>query len=187
MKIYLIGHNWFDCEKKLLRFIASEKIKGNDLEKYQLKIVETVDIIETNANSYLESDKKQKELDTKLNVVLGDDFSQKVQKFKQLFDTLSENNVLDKNFKIKLDSTPIEKKAFSRLLSSNVGYLFYFNTSVEWYRAILDIHNFKKIEDFYYRPVLYKTGQTGFSNVKVNDDAKQNFNIAKSMSKTKTK
>jgi hypothetical protein len=113
--------------------------------------------------------------------VLGDELSQKLEKFKSIYLEFAKEDILKKRFLSQLETTPVEKKSLSKLISGWVGYLFSVNDSVDWFRAILDIHNFRKIEDYYTQEVFYSNGTSRYQNVKVNDITKQNFLLAKSL------
>jgi hypothetical protein len=184
MKIYLVntngsGRKYFEDEKSLIQFLNNESLKGENISRFNVKEVEYTINEDLDGSQYIQSftDKSNREI--KLNAVLGDDFSAKVEKFKTMFCEFAKDDVLKTRFKSKLDIIATNKKALSRLFTSNVGYLFSVNTSVEWYNAILAIHNFKKIEDKYVREIAYSNGTTAWSNVRVTDEAKKNFNIAK--------
>jgi hypothetical protein len=113
--------------------------------------------------------------------VLGDEFATKIEKFKKLFLEFAKDDILKKRFLDQLETTPLEKKSLSKLISGWVGYLFSVNDSVEWFRTILDIHNFRKIEDSYIREIFYSNGTSRYLNVKTNESAKENFLKAKSL------
>jgi len=156
--------------------------------KYDYKLnhikIETVEIEvleETVASTYLDSYIESTNRQIKLNSVLGDELSQKLEKFKSLYLEFAKDDILKKRFLSQLETTPTEKKSLSKLISGWVGYLFSINESVDWFKSILDIHNFRKIEDFYTREMFYSNGTSRYQSVKVNDLAKQNFYIAKKL------
>lgn len=182
------GEKWFYSQDHLLKFLSNEKLKkvwsGPNLvpalNTIEIQTVEVEFLEKFKADEFFESYVESSNRELKLEAVLGDEFSQKVDKFKTMFEQLAEDNILKTKFKAKLDTVAINKKSISKLIVSNVGYLFAANYSVEWYRAILDLHNFKKIDDFYQRELVSKSGYITYGNVKVNDEAKANFQIAKS-------
>lgn len=184
MKIYLVdtrgsGRKYFEDEKSLIQFLNNESIKGENISNFSVKVVECVCNEESNGLQYIQSFTDKSNRDIKLNAILGDDFSIKVEKFKTMFSELAKDDVLKTGFKSELDLIGSNKEAISRLFRGYVGYLFSISTSVDWYNTILDIHNFRKIEDSYIREIIYSNGTTGWSNVKVTEEAKINFNIAK--------
>lgn len=192
MKMYIVHSDvtkLFYDEQALVKYLATQKSKrvfssGKFQPKLDYVKIETVEleVLEENIgstylNSYVESTNRQ----TKVNSVLGDDLSQKLEKFKSLFLEFAKEDVQKKKFLSQLEITPVEKKSLSKLVSNWVGYLFAVNDSVEWFKAILDIHNFRKIEDSYVREIFYSNGSSRYQNVKVNDITKENFYKAKNL------
>jgi hypothetical protein len=190
MKMYIVHSDvtkLFYDEQALVKYLTTQKSKrvfysGKFQPKLDYVKIETVEleVLEENIgstylNSYVESTNRQ----TKVNSVLGDDLSQKLEKFKSLFLEFAKEDVQKKKFLSQLEITPVEKKSLSKLVSNWVGYLFAVNDSVEWFKVILDIHNFRKIEDSYVREIFYSNGSSRYSNVKVNDITKENFYKAK--------
>jgi hypothetical protein len=179
----------FSEEKDLIKYLAGEKSKQinlggkfvSKLENIQIETVE-IEVLESNiASNYLESYIETSNRNLKLNTVLGDEFATKIEKFKKLFLEFAKDDILKKRFLDQLETTPLEKKSLSKLISGWVGYLFSVNDSVEWFRTILDIHNFRKIEDSYIREIFYSNGTSRYLNVKTNESAKENFLKAKSL------
>lgn len=179
----------FSEEKDLIKYLAGEKSKkinfgGKFVSKLENIHIETVEleVLESNiASNYLESYIETSNRNLKLNTVLGDEFATKIEKFKKLFLEFAKDDILKKRFLDQLETTPLEKKSLSKLISGWVGYLFSVNDSVEWFRTILDIHNFRKIEDSYIREIFYSNGTSSYQNVKTNESAKENFLKAKSL------
>lgn len=179
----------FSEEKDLIKYLAGEKSKkinfgGKFVSKLENIHIETVEVkvLESNiALSYLESYIETANRDLKLNTVLGDDFANKIGKFKKLFLEFAKDDILKKRFLDQLETTPLEKKCLSKLISGWTGYLFSVNDSVEWYRVILDLHNFRKIEDSYVREFISSSGVSRYQNVKVSEVSKINFNLAKAI------
>jgi hypothetical protein len=179
----------FSEEKDLIKYLSGEKSKKinfggkfvSKLENIQIETVE-IEVLESNiASNYLESYIETSNRNLKLNTVLGDEFATKIEKFKKLFLEFAKDDILKKRFLDQLETTPLEKKSLSKLISGWVGYLFSVNDSVEWFRTILDIHNFRKIEDSYIREIFYSNGTSRYLNVKTNESAKENFLKAKSL------
>lgn len=108
-----------------------------------------------------------------------DNFKQKASIFKQMFVQLAEEGMAKKNFLDKLEDTPIDKKAYSKLIVYFAGYLFSVSDSVEWYKTILSIHGFKKMNDSYTTEVFFSNGQSQLRSVRVSESSKVNFALAK--------
>lgn len=179
-QVYIIGDKLFSNDVELINFLSTLESKKHDIskidiEKVELNIIESVD-----GDSFLKSYISRNSRDLKLSAVMGDEFSANVEKFKSMFSELAVDNVLKERFSSKLKTTGLNKKSFSKLLTDNVGYLFSVITTVEWYSIILSIHNFRKIEDFYYRELVSSNGVPRLANVKVNEEAKSNFKLSKS-------
>ncbi len=157
MKMFIVYSDTvklFYDEESLVKYLGSEKSKHVNLNgKFDSKLnhikIETVKVEvleESIASSYLDSYIESTNRQTKVNSVLGDDLSQKLEKFKIMFLEFAKEDVLKARFITQLETTPIGKKSLSKLISGWVGYLFFVNDSVEWFKSILDIHNFRKIE-----------------------------------------
>lgn len=192
MKMYIVHSDTtklFYDEPALIKYLGTEKSKriyygGKYIPKLDWVKIETVEVEileESVASSYLESYIESTNRQTKVDSILGDELSQKLEKFKSMYLEFAKDSVLKNRFLNQLDTTPVEKKPLSKLFSGWVGYLFSVNDSVEWFRAILDIHNFRKIQDSYVREIFYSNGSSRYQNVKVNDLAKENFYKAKSI------
>lgn len=190
MKMFIVHTDYtklFYDEQSLIKYLGTEKSKriyhsGKYIPKLDWVKIETVEVevLEENiASSYLDSYIESTKRQTKLNSILGDEISQKFQKFKSMFMELAKDDTEKNKFLNQLEITPVDKKSLSRLITNWTGYLFSVNDSVEWFRSILDIHNFRKIEDSYVREIFYSNGSSQFQNVKVKDTSKQNFAIAK--------
>lgn len=190
MKMYIVYNDTtklFYDEQALIKYLGTEKSKRiyyggkyiSKLDRIKIETVE-VEVLEKNtASAYLDSYIESTNRQTKVNSVLGDELSQKLEKFKSMFVEFAKDDVLKTKFINQLEITPVEKKSLSKLFSGWTGYLFSVNDSVEWFRLILDIHNYRKIEDSYAREIFYSNGTSRYQNVKVTDEAKQNFNLAK--------
>lgn len=190
MKMFIVHSDTtklFYDEQSLIKYLGSEKSKrafrgGKYISKLDCIKIETVEVEvleETIASTYLESYIESTNRQTKVMSVLGDELSQKLEKFKSLFLEFAKDDIPKTRFLSQLEITPVEKKSLSKLISGWVGYLFSINDSVEWFKSILDIHNFRKIEDSYVREIFYSNGTSRYQNVRVNDSAKKNFQLAK--------
>ena len=179
----------FNEEKDLIKYLGTENSKkvyssGKYISKTELITVQTVEVEvleENNAANYLEAYIEETKRETRLNGILGDEFCQKIENFKSLFLKFSKDDKNKTKFISQLESIPVDKKSYSKLFTMWTGYLFSVNESVEWYKSILDIHNYRKIEDSYVREIYYSNGTSRYVNVKTNEEAKENFLKAKSI------
>lgn len=154
MKIYLVEPigRFFNTEKELLKFITSECSS----QKIQVKVVNCAIESETDGDVFFNSATTQIELDTKLNGILGDEYSQSVQKFIQMFKELAPKTPWDSS-KIRssaskvldqLQITSPTKEDFSKVVKRNSEYILYnVSDSVEWYKAVLNVYSFRKLSD----------------------------------------
>lgn len=190
MKMYIVNSDiLFYDEKSLIKYLSVEKSKQINLggkfypklDHVKIKTVEVQVLEEDIASDYLESHIEKTNRETRLNSILGDEFCQKVENFKSLFLKFSKDDNNKVKFLSQIESIPVDKKSYSKLFSMWTGYLFSVNESVDWYKSILDIHNYRKMEDSYVREIFYSNGTSRYQNVKVNDIAKENFNKAKSL------
>jgi len=179
----------FNTEKELVKYLAVEKskriyIREKLVSKLEGIIIQTVemDVLgESLASNYFEAYVENANKEIELKSGLGDETSRKLEKFKSMFLEFAKDDMNKKKFLAQLETTPAGKKYLSKLLSSWVGYLFSVSDQVEWFKSILDIHNFRKIEDYYVREVFYSDGTSRYSRIKVNDSNKENFEKAKAL------
>jgi len=158
MKVYLVklrntNVRWFDSESELTKFLTdvSENIKDY--------IVTTIDAdpeSQLSGDEILKSIKEQIKIDSKINIVLGDEYSAKVQKFIEMFQELAPKSPFDLDkmrlsaLKVleQLQTTAPTKQEFTKVVKKNSKYILYnVSNSVEWYKTVLDVYGFKKLAD----------------------------------------
>lgn len=179
----------FQEEKDLIKYLSREKPKKVYIDgKFRSRLdgiyIETVEInvLDTSiASKYLESYVENNKRHIKLNSVLGDELSKKVEKFKNMFLLSAKDDINKDRFLSQLEATPLERKSLSKLISGWAGYLFFVDNSVEWFRSILDIHNFRKIENSYVRELFDSRGVSRYVNMVIGDSTRENFEKAKSI------
>jgi hypothetical protein len=176
--MYIIDNRAFFTKEALIKFLGNEMSKREDISQYNIIEVEYNETSETDGKTLMAQYITETDRELKINSVMGDDLATNFSKFKSMFLEVAENNQLKTKFIAKLESTPVTKDKISKLLKDNVGYLFAVNTSVEWYKTILSLHNFRKIEDSYHREAIIR-GNLVTGRVRVNEEAKTNFNLAK--------
>ena len=158
MKIYLVkikntNIRWFDNESDLTQFLinAPENIKD-----YNVITIDAKPESEMTGDLVLNSIKEENLIDTKLNAVLGDEYSQKVQKFIQMFKELAPKQPWDKNqirtsaqkVLSELETTNPNKEDFSKVIKKNSRYILYcVSNTVEWYNMVLSLYGFKKLAE----------------------------------------
>jgi hypothetical protein len=155
MKIYLVkrkktNFRWFDNETDLTNFFINAP---ESLDSYQVTILNAEVDSEMTGDKLFNAIKEQSVLDTKLNVVLGDDYAQKVQNFIKAFEQWCPKTPWDKTkmttdgLKVyeKLTTVPAEEKQFSKAFTSCSEYLVYtigsgYVDTSEWFKILIDIY-----------------------------------------------
>ncbi len=160
MKVYLLdvpgrGPRYFTDEKSLITYINNDDKRGEAIHKYQIRVVEAEILQESNANDYLESYKKitaeQNVREGKLSAVLGDEFAVAVDKLISYIKENAPDNIVKRKFLEAAEMIPVEKKVYSKFITKRSGYLLYeVSSTVEYYKLLLAVHNFRSIEDRYY-------------------------------------
>jgi hypothetical protein len=158
MKIYLVKRKntnvrWFDNDSDLTQFLINipENIKD-----YNIITINATPESEMTGDLVLNYIKEQNSLDTKLNVVLGDEYSQKVQNFIQMFKELVPKQPWDKTqirtsaqkVLSELETTNPNKEDFSKVIKKHSKYILYcVSNTVEWYKMVLSLYGFKKLAE----------------------------------------
>jgi hypothetical protein len=186
MKIYLVKRKqtnirWFDNEIELTQFLTTEKNKGERISDYTVTSLDATLDSSCSGEEILSQVSNQIELDTKLNSVLGDEYSQKVCEFIELFNKLARDIPSKRKIQTILNSTPANKTEFSKVIKRHSDYFLYnVSSSVEWYQSLLSIYGFKKLGVTctmeYYDPVTRGSRWTGCRTPEI---MTKNFNKAK--------
>lgn len=158
MKVYLVklrntNVRWFDSESELAKFLTdvSENIKD-----YIVTTIDATPESQLSGDEILKSIKEQIKIDSKINIVLGDEYSAKVQKFIEMFKELAPKSPFDLDkmrlsaLKVleQLQSTEPTKQEFTKVVKKNSKYILYnVSNSVEWYKTVLDVCGFRKLAE----------------------------------------
>ncbi len=158
MKVYLVklrntNVRWFDSESELAKFLTdvSENIKD-----YIVTTIDATPESQLSGDEILKSIKEQINIDSKINIVLGDEYSAKVQKFIEMFKELAPKSPFDLDkmrlsaLKVleQLQSTEPTKQEFTKVVKKNSKYILYnVSNSVEWYKTVLDVCGFRKLAE----------------------------------------
>lgn len=190
MKVYLLdaygrGSRYFYDEKSLISYLNRDKTAHNPLHLYTVTVIEAQVDETVDGSSYLERFEKQTRekniRESKLNSVLGDEFTLKVDKLISLVKESAANGIRKQKFLEALELVPVEKKEFSKFVTGWSDYLLYqVDSSVEYYKALLAVHNFRKINDRYTMVMYDSRGNERYNSGLTKDINKQNFLIAKS-------
>ncbi len=190
MKVYLLdaygrGSRYFYDEKSLISYLNRDKAANNPLHLYTVTVIEAQVEENKDGKDYLENFEKQTRekniRESKLNSVLGDDFTLKVDKLINMVKEVAPNDIIKQKFLSALELVPVEKKEFSKFVSGWSDYLLYqVDSSVEYYKNLFDVHNFRKINDRYTIVLHDSRGNERYASSRTNEINKQNFLIAKS-------
>jgi hypothetical protein len=154
----------FYSEDLVNRFLTNEQISGHDISGYSVTIFEGEIKSETIGQSYLNNYTQSIERESKLDATLGDDYATNVEKLKQMVIEIANDTPQKTAFIKRLNITPSEKSKISRLLTSNVDFVLYEvaiaagDNLPEYYKCLLKLHNFRKIDDKFVRETYNKSG-----------------------------
>ena len=197
MKVYLVKRRfgtdrWFEKQKDLLKFL----IESNSDEDIMVITVEATQESELSRTQTIEQLQDQIQRDSAINTVLGDEFTEKVQRVITLFETYATRCLWDKSLftprgKVVFDkmTTCTRTKAdFSKVVKSNSEYLLYnVSDSVEWYKAILEIYGFRKLYETCRIEKLSIRGYYTFEGCRTPERILSAFEKAKQILKTNKK
>jgi hypothetical protein len=190
MKVYLLdvpkrGPRFFMDEKSLISYLNNDKNRSESIGSYRVRVLEAEVELTTDGSNYLETyEKTTRETnlrETKLNVVLGDEYATAVDKLISYIKENAKETLMLRDFLKELELVPVEKKAFSKFISNCADYLLYqVSDKVEYYKLLLAVHNFRKINDRYTVYVYDKFGKIcNYSSGRTPDVNKNNFLLAK--------
>lgn len=193
MKVYLLdvlgrGPRYFTDEKSLISYLNRDDNSGELIHRYRLQVVEAQVETDTDGKSYLENYKREtrerNQREGKLNAVLGDEYAISVDKLMTYIKENAKEGILKQKFFEQLELIPIEKKQLSKFIAKKSGYLLYeVSHTVEYYKLLLSVHNFRAIEDRYYAIRYDQYGKEFNEGGFTKDVNKKNFTIAKSQLK----
>ena len=150
MKIYLVKRKntnvrWFDNDSDLTQFLINAP---ENLKEYSVITIDATPESEMTADAILTSITEQNQLDTKLNVVLGDEYATKVNKFIEMFKELAPKRLSALKVLDQLEATEATKDKFTKVVKKNSDYILYnVSNSVEWYKAVLEVCGFRKLAE----------------------------------------
>lgn len=165
MIIYLVHTNddvkvLYD-EDSVVKLLTKDKINRKDISKY--KILEAEIKSDSSGSEILEAYQSALLRDNKLDMMLGDEYAQNVQKLKDIIVESAKSSPQKVSFLTKLEVTPFMKSNISKLLSGHINFILYevpidLENSLEYYKLLLKLHNFRKIEDKFVREIYNSSG-----------------------------
>lgn len=150
-------------EDSVVKFLTNEKINRKDISKYIIKTLEAEEKSNLSGSQLLENFQEVLSRDNKLDIMLGDEYAQKVQKLKEIIVNSDNSNRQKVAFLTKLEITPFVKSSISKLLSGHSNFILYefplsLEDSLDYYKLVLQLHGFRKIEDKFVREIYTSSG-----------------------------
>jgi hypothetical protein len=190
MKVYLLdaygrGPRYFMDEKSLISYLNNDNKRGEPIHNHQITVLEAEIESTADGSTYLETfEKITRETnlrESKLNAVLGDEYAVAVDKLLTFIKENATEGFMKRDFLKAVELIPVEKKQFSKFISNCSDYLLYqVSDSIEYYKMILAVHNFRKINDRFARCVYDKSGRIhSYSGGITPEKNKKNFLLAK--------
>lgn len=144
---------WYVIGKWESRFYKSERafLSANNINSSSKVIV--YEEVETGITGEIYGNiLKQKEREQQLNVILGtaDEYSEKFMKLVNMYKEITSEEDRNKKYYLKNFKIigPDKKKISSFLTGKKRYFLMYVSNSVEWYKTLLECHNFTTINTF---------------------------------------
>jgi hypothetical protein len=160
MKVYLLdvagrGPRYFTDEKALITYLNNDDNRGDAIHRYKVTVLDAKVLEESNAKDYLDTYRKstsEKNVrEAKLSAVLGDEFAISFDKLITYITEFAKDSYVKQRFLEEIKLIPVEKKQISKFITKRSGYLLYeVSSTVEYYKLLLAVHNFRTIEDRYY-------------------------------------
>jgi hypothetical protein len=190
MKVYLLdaygrGPRYFTDEKSLISYLNNDNKRGEPIQNHRITVLEAEIESTADGSTYLENyEKITREInlrESKLNTVLGDAYSIAVDKFINYIKENAKDNYMKRDFLKTLELVPVEKKEFSKFISNCSDYLLYqVSDKVEYYKLLLAVHNFRKINDRFTVYIYDKSGRIcNYSSGRTPESNMKNFLLAK--------
>lgn len=170
---------WYVIGKYESRFYRSERAFLSSINiNSQSKVIVYEEIESGIAGEVYNNILKQKEREQQLNVILGtvDEYSEKFMKLVNMYKDITSDDDRNKKYYLKNFKIigPDKKKISSFLTGKKRYFLMYVSNSVEWYKTLLECHNFTTIDTF------TGTNQTSIDNF---NEAKRLIKLDKAKNK----
>jgi len=190
MKVYLVKRSggvdrWFESQQELTNFL----INTIGDEECSITVLEGNSGDEISAKQFLKQLGDEIQRDATINVVLGDEYSEKakllISKFQKLAkrSPLNQTKLTPNGEKVleKLMTTEQTKDEFSKVVKKNSEFLLYnVSDTIEWYSILLDVYPFKKLDECCRTEFVSKqTGGVKWNGHRTPDKMITNFEKAK--------
>lgn len=190
MKFYLVKRSggvdrWFTKQSDLTNFLIT--VIGD--EECQVITLDSEPQIEISHKEFLKQLSDEIQRDSTINVVLGDEYSEKVKILISKFQKLAKRSPLNptkltpngEKVLEKLMTTEQTKEEFSKVIKKNSEFLLYnVSDTIEWYSTLLDVYPFKKLDECCRTEFVSKqTGGVKWNGHRTPDKMIANFEKAK--------
>ena len=186
MKVYLLdvygrGTRYFLDEKSIISYLKNDSKNREPIHRYKVTVLEAEFEMSTDGGKFLETYRERNLREGKSNAVLGDEYAIAVEKFIGYIKENATDNFLRKDFLKATEMIPVEKKEFSKFIANYADYLLYqVSDTVEYYKLLFAVHNFRKINDKFTRCIYDKNGRIhSYTGGVTSETHKQNFLLAK--------
>jgi len=148
---------------KLLTQLDDSASLKKDLAKSRVTEIEAEIVSDISGLEMVSQFRNEMARENKLNSTLGDTFSTLVLELKDFITQFGKSGPQKDNFLKKLQITPFVKASISKLLSANVDFILYevpisLENSDDYYKLLLKIHKFRKIEETFARETYNSSG-----------------------------
>lgn len=167
MKLFILdthdGVKVYYSEDDVAKFITNQKLSRKNTDYIRVTELEAEVKSQLSGSDYLNNYQSQLKRENKLDVMLGGDYAENVQKLKDIVISLGKDIPQKTAFLAKLEITTFDKKSISKLLTGHANYILYevpigLENSVDYFKLVLKLHGFRKIEDKFVREIYNKSG-----------------------------
>lgn len=166
MKLYLVygdGVRVFYQTDEVANFLTNQKLNRKNINQFTITEIEADIKSESCGEDYLSFYQSAIARESSLDICLGDEYAEGVQKLKSIIEQSVKSSPQQIAFLTKLKITPPIKKNISKLLSFHVNFILYevpicLEDSVDYYRLVLSLHGFRKIEEKFVREIYNTNG-----------------------------
>lgn len=150
-------------EDSVAKLLTNDKINRKDISKYRIRVLEAEIKSDLTGSELLDTYQSILTRENKLDIMLGDEYAQNVQKLKDLIVESVKSSPQKVSFLSKLEITPFVKSNISKLLSGHSNFVLYeapisLDNCLDYYKLVLKLHGFRKIEDKFVREIYNSSG-----------------------------
>lgn len=167
MKLFILdthdGVKVYYSEDDVAKFITNQKLSRKDTDYIRVTELEAEVKSQLTGSDYLSNFQSQLKRENKLESMLGSDYATNVERLKDIVITSGKDMPQKTAFLSKLEITNFDKKSISKLLTGHANYILYevpigLENSVDYFKLVLKLHGFRKIEEKFVREIYNKSG-----------------------------